>query len=222
LARQSRKTEPQQTKQGLLVAYEQLEPFLIEAEIIGKLYTFEQSQRAKANLIPRVPDDYTIYELHRIMFENLYAWAGQPRRSDKGPGGIVHVPWAMVRQEMRQLAENLGSRVANLPDNPDPKMIAEVIAWAHHQFQYIHPFEDTNGRTGRVLDHYLLWVTFDLIGETLDSAVILEPFPDETFEKEYYQGLQEADAGYLTQLKQYYAGRIQAAIKACEERLEAL
>jgi Fic family protein len=219
LARQSRKTEPQHTKQGLLVAYEQLEPFLIESEITGKLYTFEQAQKAKANLIPRVPADYTIYELHRIMFENLYAWAGQPRRGDKGPGGIVQVPWTMVRQEMRRLAENLGSRVANSPNNSDPEIIAEVIAWAHHQFQYIHPFEDTNGRTGRVLDHYLLWVTFDLIKETLDSAVILEPFPDKTFEQEYYQGLQEADAGYLERLKRYYTERIQAAIKAREERL---
>jgi fido (protein-threonine AMPylation protein) len=220
LARQERKTEPQQTKQGLLVNYEQIEGFLIEAEIQGKLYVFEQAQKAKAQEVARVPDDYAIYDLHRVMFENLYSWAGQPRRSDKGPGGIVHVPWTMVRQEMRQFAENLHSRITALPENPNVETIAEIIAWAHHQFQYIHPFEDTNGRTGRVFDHYLLWVTFEMVEETLDSAVILEPFPDETFEHEYYGGLQEDDAGYLERLKGYYTERIQTAIAARDERLK--
>lgn len=44
----------------------------------------------------------------------------------------------------------------------DTADVAHVIADAHHRFQWIHQFEDTNGRTGRVLDHYILRVTFGL------------------------------------------------------------
>jgi Fic family protein len=40
----------------------------------------------------------------------------------------------------------------------DTEAVANVMADAHHRFQMIHPFKDTNGRTGRVLDHYVLWV----------------------------------------------------------------
>ena len=40
----------------------------------------------------------------------------------------------------------------------DTADVANVIADAH-RFQLIYPFQDTNGRTGRVLEHYILWVS---------------------------------------------------------------
>lgn len=213
MARQRRQTEPQETLQGLLVSYMDIEPLLIEAEICGRYFAFQQAKLRTA----KAPDDYEIYALHKAMFEAVFEWAGQPRVNDKGPGGVVHVPWTMVRQEMRQFCLNLESRVQHvLSRDSDLGDMAEVIAWAHHKFQYIHPFSDTNGRTGRVLDHYLLWATFRLAGETVETSPIIEPFPTEQHQDDYYEGLQLADTGRLEKLNTYYTERIVQALARLE------
>jgi fido (protein-threonine AMPylation protein) len=217
LARQERQTEPQDTKHGLIIRYEDLEKYLVEAELRGRLYCLEQANLGNALVIP---DDYTIYNLHHLMFKDIYEWAGQPRKIERGPGGVVYVPWTQVRQAMRDFALNLKARVESLlSQDYTLGQMAELIAWAHHQFQYIHPFQDTNGRTGRVFDFYLLWVTFDLAGEDLTSTPILEPFPTAQHEDDYYEGLQTADAGYYEKLSSYYLETIATAIEARDERL---
>ncbi|MEX2535815.1 MAG: Fic family protein [Trueperaceae bacterium] len=120
---------------------------------------------------------------------------------------------------MRQRSENLAVWLESLRADKgelDTHDIAQVVAQQHHDFEYIHPFADTNGRTGRVLDHFMIWVTFDLAGETLGMSPFIEYFPSEKHEDEYYEGLQEADAGYFGRLSDYYADRIEQAVTAAE------
>lgn len=76
--------------------------------------------------------------------------------------------------------------------------------------QWIHPFKDTNGRTGRVLDHYILWVTFGLHSDALETSPAIEYFPSEHHEDEYYEGLLEADLDRPERFRVFYLERLLA------------
>ncbi len=161
MARQRRNTEPLDTIHGRLTDYAVIDGHLLDGEFRGRAWIFERAQDAAAL---STYDDHDIRRLHRVMFGDLLPWAGEFRRDDRGPGGKVPVPWYQVPVAVREFTDNLRVWVASLPPDPALEQLANLVADAHHKFQWIHPFQDTNGRTGRVLDLYLLWVTFGLKG----------------------------------------------------------
>src|SRR5690606_19483994 len=138
-----------------------------KAELRGRLWAYKiAANPEKRGRFPTDSDNSDIYELHRIMFEPIYDWAGNTRMDARGPGAKEFVPFHQVRMELRMRFENLRYQLEQYTIDGDVdipiEQIAEWMARAHHDFQYVHPFTDTNGRTGRVLDHYHLWTTFEL------------------------------------------------------------
>jgi Fic family protein len=94
----------------------------------------------------------TVLELHRLVMSNLATSAGQFRR---------------VQVYIR------GANVTPPPPHLVEPMLAEWLAWfttgpglayeplvrfaiSHHDFEVVHPFEDGNGRTGRLLLNLML------------------------------------------------------------------
>lgn len=210
MSRQRRVTEQLHTLDGLLTRYDEIEAHLSEGEIRGRLWAFERARDPLAH--GKSPSDWDILDLHRAMFADLFDWAGKTRTEDRGPGGNVPVSWPDVRVALRSLADDLRAWVGAL-DGTDPSLaqVAEIVAEAHHRLQWIHPFHDTNGRTGRVLDHYLLWVTFQLVGSDFSAARALEYFPSSAYEDMYYEGLREADLGRPDKLRAFYLDRLLAS-----------
>jgi hypothetical protein len=211
MARQRRHTEPLETLHGVLTSYEEIERQLVDGDWRARAWVFE---RARASARLETPRDVDVLALHRAMFSHVLPWAGELRKDDRGPGGKVPVAWWDVPVELRKLGDDLRAQVDALAPDPGVPEIASILTNAHHRFQWIHPFRDTNGRTGRVLDAYLLWVTFGLAGPDLASSAIIEPFPTEAAEDDYYEGLQEADARKPERLRRYYEERLIAAFDA--------
>ena len=209
MARQRSHTEPLETVHGVLTEYTVVDTHLLDGEFKGRRWIFERAQTAA---LLSTYSSRDVQDLHRAMFGDLLPWAGTLRRDDRGPSGKVPVPWYEVPVALRNFTDDLRVWVESLPQDPTLEQIAEIVADAHHKFQLIHPFQDTNGRTGRVLDLYLLWVTFGFKGESVASSPTIEPFPTEAEENEYYDGLQEADLDRPARLRRYYTGRLVDAL----------
>lgn len=206
MTRRRRVTEPVQTLHGRLTTYDKIAPLLDEREVRGRQWAFARAcDRRTRGTIPR---DYDILDMHRAMFADVFAWAGTTRVEDRGPGGNVPVPGSQVRVALRQFADDLRVWVRAVGREPSLADVAAVVARAHFRFQWIHPFYDTNGRTGRVLDHYLLWVTFGLMGPDFANTRTLRYRPTEDTAEAYYAGLRAADGHNEKPLRSYYIDRL--------------
>ncbi len=210
MARRVRQTEPLDTLSGVVTEYAQIEELLSAGEFRGRAWVLDRSNRTGSALA--TPTDHDILDLHRAMFGDFIPWAGTTRVDERGPGGNVPIPAHDVRAALRTFTQDLAAWVAALA-TIDTAAISVVIADAHHRFQWIHPFPDTNGRTGRVLDHYLLWVTFGLHGGALTTSPSIEYFPSASHEDAYYDGLAEADNGRPEALRAFYLERLLATFE---------
>jgi Fic family protein len=94
-----------------------------------------------------------IRELHRTVFKNSKAFAGVTRRKSgvevsvvDGAGVVIHqgAPASQVDSMLKRLVVWYRENRDRYP----PFVLAAVV---HNQFETIHPFEDGNGRVGRLL-----------------------------------------------------------------------
>lgn len=123
-----------------------------------------------------------IRELHKIVFKNSKPFAGETRQRSgvevsvvDRRGGVVHqgAPAEQVDSLLRNLVRWYDENRGRYP----PFVLAAVV---HNQFETIHPFEDGNGRVGRLL---------------LINVLIKHGLPPLNIElenrKEYYEALRE-------------------------------
>ena len=101
-------------------------------------------------------DPYSLDDLkkaHGIMMGGLLLGAGELRTDSVGvfneQGKVIHVapPQEMVPELMKQLFDWLSNSKANM-------LIRSSVF--HYEFEFIHPFGDGNGRTGRLWQTALL------------------------------------------------------------------
>lgn len=89
-----------------------------------------------------------VLEIHRIAFSELYDWAGKWRTNQVVVGQLTPPDPTLVLQLMYQFLDNLQFK-AGISTNYKEHL--ETLTFAHYEFIRIHPFNNGNGRTGRIL-----------------------------------------------------------------------
>lgn len=93
-----------------------------------------------------------LLKAHRIMMEALTDDAGQYRRGGVGvfgESGLVH-----MAPPPQRVPELMGELFAWLKNSNDHLLIRSCVF--HYEFEFIHPFSDGNGRTGRLWQSLIL------------------------------------------------------------------
>lgn len=116
-----------------------------------------------------------------------------------------------------QIRTALQDRFAWLDDDTDmvhPLIKAGIL---HHQFAYIHPFFDGNGRLGRILTaYYLLLKQYEVV-----RYFIIDDYYDMD-RQQYSDMLHTADSGNETEWLEYFLEGISFSLQAALGRIQRL
>ncbi len=89
-----------------------------------------------------------LLEIHSIAFSELYDWAGSWRTTTVTVGQLTPPDPSNVLQAMYQFVDNLNYKIRSAKTQQDH---IDCLTFAHYEFIRIHPFNNGNGRTGRIL-----------------------------------------------------------------------
>ena len=171
---------------------------IIDREIINSIQAinFAFSKNMKWN-------SKSIKKIHHLLFDNIYPGiAGEYKKVNNIVGNSPTTEWKHVPKEITQLL--------NWLKNNKRKMYPPQLALEFHwRFEEIHPFEDGNGRVGRILLNSLL-VEFGY------APVIY--FTDN--HSSYCQALTKARSGNSRPLTKHYVLSIKKSEKAIKQYQE--
>lgn len=120
----------------------------------NQINEFEATGIANAELfVFELEDDVEIsttliLEIHKIAFSELYDWAGKWRKTEVSVGQLLPPKPTLVLQAMYQFLDNLNFKISI---SKTPAEHIDCLVYAHYEFIKIHPFNNGNGRTGRIL-----------------------------------------------------------------------
>jgi cell filamentation protein len=112
------------------------------------------------------PDGLDVRVLHRHLFGDVYAWAGQYRTCELRRGEQGFAPQSTIAAGMARVHDTARSVVDACASYDDPRLAYE-LARLYVDFNQIHPFREGNGRTGALLLHGVA----ARCGRTLDLTV---------------------------------------------------
>lgn len=146
---------------------------------------------------------------HKILMEGLVASAGEFRKTGvvvATQGNVLHTapPYQRVPELISQLFDFI-----NQAQNLHPLITSSVF---HHEFEFIHPFEDGNGRAGRFWQTLILRQTKPAFGLVPIETAIKE------HQQEYYQAIEKANReGKSTVFVEFMLGVILEAVLGLEK-----
>lgn len=89
-----------------------------------------------------------ILDIHRTAFGHLYDWAGRWRTTNIVVGQLEPPQPYQLIHLMYQFVDNLNFKLSVAQTKEEH---IDCLWYAHYEFIRIHPFNNGNGRTGRIL-----------------------------------------------------------------------
>lgn len=135
-----------------------------------------------------------IKEIHRKLMDGLLETAGSYRCNGIAIKGSPHLP--PPSENIQDLLLTMCSTVNRM--HSTQTSLTVTIAYVLWRFNWIHPFENGNGRTARSLAHYILLrylASRKLVSENLKSTL---DFELSVSRQEYFNALQAADQSLQT------------------------
>ncbi|MFC1619839.1 mobile mystery protein B [Candidatus Neomarinimicrobiota bacterium] len=124
-----------------------------------------------------------ICTLHKKMFDSVWRWAGQYRRSAKNIG----IEWPDIPVEVKKLCDDCNYWIQYQSFASD-----EIASRFHHRLVTIHPFPNGNGRHSRMMAD-LIVTSLGYSRFTWGGGPGLAP--NDTVRSQYLNALAKADQG---------------------------
>lgn len=130
----------------------------LEIEGIKRAWDFVlgQGRKTKISLTP-----VFIKKLHQVGFSWIFPeTSGKFRKVEVTVSDHIPPKYYLLPQLMDSYCQDIKERLKHLPTFNQPDFVKELIdllSWAHHQFLWIHPFKDYNGRIARLLINVILF-----------------------------------------------------------------
>jgi Fic family protein len=117
-------------------------------EVINHKKTFTYVRACIADKKPL--DENIVKDIHALLMENILV-GGIYRQVEVRISGAGHKP-----PPPSEMYRQVKAFFSDLPFKKDELNGIELAAWTHAEFVRIHPFEDGNGRTSRMIMNYQL------------------------------------------------------------------
>jgi len=95
----------------------------------------------------RINGIYNLFEIHKHLFQDIYAWAGKKRIVEISKGGKQFFLTTNFDIAF-QYIDSLITEYKKIP-NSNKRELSEKLAEILDNINYLHPFRDGNGRTQR-------------------------------------------------------------------------
>jgi cell filamentation protein len=95
-----------------------------------------------------------ILQINKVAFGNIYAWAGKWRNTLVQVGTFLPPEPAQIPNLIYQFADELNYKIESSTTKDNQ---VNILAYCHHRLVFIHPFNNTNGRTARLLTNLMAY-----------------------------------------------------------------
>ncbi|MGD9581434.1 MAG: Fic/DOC family protein [Vampirovibrionia bacterium] len=95
-------------------------------------------------------DSSKIKMLHKVIFDDLYDWAGEFRNIHVSKEGFPFPPGDMVIPEMKRLDKELFNKI-DYGSEASLEELAELLSMVSSELTIVHPFREGNGRIVRIV-----------------------------------------------------------------------